>query len=63
MHNYSETGRVGFIDVARFYGIILVYYGHFIESVMNQHVTTAAIQYKFIYSFHMPSCFLSLPAS
>ena len=58
MQVHSATGRVGFIDVARFYGIILVYYGHFIESAMNQHVTAAAMQYKFIYSFHMPLFFI-----
>lgn len=54
----SEIRRVGFIDVARFYGIVLVYYGHFIESFMNQQVEAAAIQYKFIYSFHMPLFFV-----
>lgn len=53
-----EDRRDEFIDVAKFYGIILVYYGHFIESVMNQQVAPAAIHYKFIYSFHMPLFFV-----
>lgn len=50
--------RVGFIDAARLYGIFLVYYGHFIESMMKVGVATAAVQYKFIYSFHMPLFFV-----
>ena len=45
--------RIGMIDIARFYGIALVYYGHFIERIMYLKNPTAAIHYKFIYSFHM----------
>jgi acyltransferase len=41
------------IDIARFYGIALVYYGHFIERVMYLKNPVAAAHYKFIYSFHM----------
>jgi acyltransferase len=41
------------IDVARFYGIALVYYGHFIEQFMLLRVAPGHTQYKFIYSFHM----------
>ena len=50
--------RVLFIDIARIYGIVLVYYGHFIESYMKAGSPVAAIQYKFIYSFHMPLFFI-----
>lgn len=46
------------IDIARFYAMILVYYGHIVEQVMYLGSPEAAIQYKFIYSFHMPLFFL-----
>ena len=41
------------IDIARFYAMALVYYGHFIERIMLLKNPAAASQYKFIYSFHM----------
>jgi acyltransferase len=50
----SEPGtRIDTIDAARFYGIALVFYGHFIEEFMLLKNPLAAGQYKFIYSFHM----------
>lgn len=45
--------RFGFIDIARFYAMALVFYGHFIEELMLLKNPAAASQYKFIYSFHM----------
>jgi len=48
-----KTNRILFIDIARFYAIALVFYGHFIEELMLLKNPTAASQYKFIYSFHM----------
>lgn len=45
--------RFEVIDVARLYGIALVFYGHFIEELMLLKNPVAASQYKFIYSFHM----------
>jgi len=45
--------RIWVIDAARFYGIGLVYYGHFIERIMYLKNPAAAVHYKFIYSFHM----------
>jgi len=50
-----ESGKVRIlvIDVARFYAMALVYYGHFIERIMMLKNPAAAAQYKFIYSFHM----------
>lgn len=47
-----------FIDMARLYGVTLVYYGHFIESYMKAGSSVAAMHYKFIYSFHMPLFFI-----
>lgn len=49
----SQKMRILVIDVARFYAMALVYYGHFIERIMTLKNPAAAVQYKFIYSFHM----------
>src|SRR5271157_5483174 len=49
----AEGNRIWLIDIARFYAIVLVYYGHFIERIMLLNNPAAAAQYKFIYSFHM----------
>jgi glycerol transport system permease protein len=53
MHAGSKTNRIFVIDIARFYAIALVFYGHFIEELMLLKNPAAASQYKFIYSFHM----------
>jgi acyltransferase len=53
MEAIAETKRIGLIDVARFYAMTLVFYGHFIERIMMLKNPAAAAQYKFIYSFHM----------
>ncbi|BHH85566.1 acyltransferase family protein [Desulforhopalus sp. 52FAK] len=58
MTSVRAVQRISFIDVARFYGILLVYYGHFIESIMKKEVAIAASQYKCIYSFHMVLFFI-----
>ena len=49
----SNANRITTIDIARFYAIALVFYGHFIEELMLLKNPAAASQYKFIYSFHM----------
>ena len=54
----KSGSRVQFIDIARIYGVALVYYGHFIESCMKEGSAIAAMHYKFIYSFHMPLFFI-----
>ena len=54
----SGKGRIWVIDVARFYAIALVFYGHFIERFMLLKNPAGAIQYKFIYSFHMVVFFI-----
>lgn len=53
MNPETEKKRIWVIDAARFYGIALVYYGHFIERIMYLENPAAALHYKFIYSFHM----------
>lgn len=54
----ARKKRIAFLDVARFYGIVLVYYGHIVERIMYLKNPAATAQYKFIYSFHMPFFFL-----
>ncbi|MCG8510957.1 MAG: acyltransferase family protein, partial [Rhodospirillales bacterium] len=51
--NHSGGGRIVTIDVARFYGIVLVYYGHVVERFMYLQIPAGAHHYKFVYSFHM----------
>jgi acyltransferase len=48
-----KADRALTIDIARFYAIALVFYGHFIEEFMLLKNPAAATQYRFIYSFHM----------
>lgn len=54
----TPSSRVLFVDIARIYGIALVYYGHIIESYMKAGSSVAAMHYKFVYSFHMPLFFI-----
>lgn len=49
----AEQGRLDAIDAARAVGLLLVYYGHFVEQIMYLKNPAAASQYKWIYSFHM----------
>jgi len=56
--SHLSVVRFRFIDIARIYGITLVYYGHFIESYMKAGSAVAAMHYKLIYSFHMPLFFI-----
>jgi len=53
MNIVSVKERIGVIDMARFYAMALVFYGHFIEEFMLLKNPVGATQYKFIYSFHM----------
>ncbi|MFC1884528.1 acyltransferase family protein [Thermodesulfobacteriota bacterium] len=53
METESGKGRIWVIDVARFYAMALVFYGHFIERFMLLNNPAGFLQYKFIYSFHM----------
>jgi acyltransferase len=54
----ASAQRVDSVDIARFLGIFLVYWGHVAEQVMYLGNGAAAAQYKFIYSFHMPLFFV-----
>ena len=53
MKRNSVAKRLDYVDIARLYGIFLVYYGHVVERFMYLKVDAAVLQYKFIYSFHM----------
>lgn len=53
MKRTSVAKRLDYIDIARLYGIFLVYYGHIVERFMYLKVDAAVFQFKFIYSFHM----------
>ena len=53
-----SASRVFFVDIARIYGVALVFYGHIIESYMKAGSPVAAVHYKFVYSFHMPLFFI-----
>ncbi len=50
--------RVNFIDTAKAIGIFLVFYGHLVERFAGLGSEIAFMQYKFIYSFHMPFFFI-----
>jgi len=54
----TSDKRIPMLDVARFLGMLLVYYGHIIERIMYLKNPVATAHYKFIYSFHMPFFFL-----
>ncbi len=50
--------RVSYIDTAKAIGIFLVFYGHIVERFAVLGSEPAFIQYKFIFSFHMPCFFI-----
>ena len=53
MNSDAGKERIWVIDIARFYAMALVFYGHFIERFMLLKNPAGVLQYKFIYSFHM----------
>jgi acyltransferase len=50
--------RIVWIDVAKAYGMILVFYGHIVERFVWLGYVSAQFQLKFIYAFHMPLFFI-----
>ncbi|MGI2904112.1 acyltransferase family protein [Tolypothrix sp. VBCCA 56010] len=50
--------RILWIDTAKAYGMFLVFYGHFLEKLSDLGKVSAFLQFKFIYSFHMPLFFI-----
>jgi acyltransferase len=49
--------RIDYLDRARAIGMFLVYYGHFLGSLATSSTSLASIQWKLIYSFHVPLFF------
>jgi len=50
--------RVEYLDRARAFGMFLVYYGHFVQKLIQSGGGNyAAVQWRLIYSFHMPLFF------
>ncbi len=58
MKNRDRQSRILTIDIARFYTMALVFYGHFIERIMYLNNPNAAAHYKFVYAFHMTLFFI-----
>jgi fucose 4-O-acetylase-like acetyltransferase len=58
-HNKSQPKpRHAWVDVVRGLGIVLVFYGHYIQQGIDPHNPSAIAQFRFIYSFHMPLFFI-----
>jgi acyltransferase len=59
MNAENVTQRISWIDNAKALGIIAVFYGHIVEKIFTTYaIPTAGLQYKLIYSFHIPLFFL-----
>lgn len=50
--------RMAWLDNAKALGIIALFYGHIVENVFLNHGPAGFLQYKFIYSFHIPLFFV-----
>lgn len=50
----SSQPRIDWLDKARAYGMFLVFFGHFVETVSRGDNPAAFLQQKFVYAFHMP---------
>jgi acyltransferase len=55
----NVTQRISWVDNAKALGIIAVFYGHIVQKIVwTTSIPAAGLQYKLIYSFHMPLFFL-----
>ena len=54
----KKPGRLLWVDLAKAYGMILVFYGHFLESLFKSGNEPSFLQLKFIHSFHIPLFFI-----
>lgn len=50
--------RIYWIDNAKAFGIIVLFYGHVVEKIFLTYSSVAYLQYKLIYSFHIPLFFI-----
>lgn len=53
----STPRRLDWLDGAKGMGMLLVFYGHFVESFLRLAVPAAYLQMKWVYAFHMPVFF------
>jgi len=55
----NVTQRISWVDNAKALGIIAVFYGHIVEKIFWTYaIPEAGLQFKLIYSFHMPLFFI-----
>ena len=50
--------RIFWLDIAKAYGIILVFYGHIIERFEALGISSMSDQRQIIYGFHIPLFFI-----
>jgi len=50
--------RILWVDNAKAFGIVAVFFGHIIEQIFLSYSPKAHLQFKFIYSFHIPLFFI-----
>ncbi len=53
-----DCKRIFWLDTAKAYGIILVFYGHIIEKFEILGISSMSYQHKIIYGFHIPLFFI-----
>ena len=56
--SHTVAPRYDLLDITRGFGILLVIYGHFLQSFFQPDAPLIADQYRFLYSFHMPLFFI-----
>ena len=54
-----SLGRLDWVDVAKGLGIVLMFYGHYLQRGIDVHNASAVDQLRLIYSFHMPMFFVA----
>ncbi|MDC0835079.1 hypothetical protein AY599_22145 [Leptolyngbya valderiana BDU 20041] len=54
----TQPVRVAWLDIAKAYGIFLVFYGHLLESFVDLRYLELLPSLKFVHSFHIPLFFV-----
>lgn len=55
----DAAGRLDWIDAVKGLGIILMFYGHYLQRGIDPQNSSAIDQFRLIYSFHMPMFFVA----
>ncbi|MGF1567983.1 MAG: acyltransferase family protein [Nodosilinea sp.] len=58
IENVTSSKRLAWLDLAKSYGMILVFLGHILEAFYMSGFSSALLSYKAIYSFHVPLFFI-----